>query len=89
LKPSEGPWALGVWHKLRSFESEWLGEVVRERVSSSLRLGMDVELAVDVDDVALDGAEAQDQIGADLAVAFPLGDEPQQFHLARGEAARV
>src|SRR5688572_80080 len=45
----------------------------------------DPELSVDVADVPLDRADAEHEFVRDLLVAQPVGDQPQDLGLARGE----
>jgi hypothetical protein len=43
------------------------------------------DLAVEVGDVPLDRAHAQDQLIGDLLVALTVRHQPQHFHFTRGQ----
>ena len=64
-------------------------EPLSMRGRHQLRAPRGAQLGQQVRDVPLDGAVADEQPGADLAVAEPVGDEPEHFCLARGEPVGV
>ena len=59
------------------------GEVVTEGIDGRLGPTVRVNLAVEILDVAVRGAAADEERPGDLAVAHPSGDQPQHVHLTR------
>src|SRR5262245_53721916 len=55
---------------------------MRQGVDGGGGSGGDVELGQDIRDVAADGVLAQGQLGGDLFIAPPAGQQRQHFHLA-------
>src|SRR3954451_22762895 len=62
------------------------GEVVVEGEAGGGGAVVHAELAVDVGDVRLDGARAEEEPRGDGGVAQPRGEQPQHLRLARREA---
>ena len=58
-------------------------------VGGRLGLTVDVELQVDVGDVSLNRARAQEERLGHLAIALASCDQPQDLDLTRGQAVRI
>ena len=87
--------------EFREYESghmPYIGAKTRRQLSSDLRAfvsgklevldlpaGRDVELVEDVAQMGFDGARAQEQLGTDLPVGRPRGDQPGDVQLLGGE----
>src|SRR5690606_30017969 len=65
------------------------GELVADGVGCGLGAVVRADLAVDVGDMALDGARADRELAGDLLVALAGGQQAQDLDLAPGQAVRV
>ena len=64
-------------------------EVVSQGIGGCLGLGMDVDLEVDVGDMALDGTGTEKEEIGDLPVALAGGDVLQHLDLTMGQAVGI
>src|SRR5450432_3277045 len=64
-------------------------QALLERLEHRLAAGVDLELAIDVLDVARHGLPRQAQMAGDLGVAESLGDTPQDIDFARRQFYRI
>src|SRR5215216_1344632 len=64
-----------------------LGQSVAEGEGDGIGAAAGADLGVGIDEVALDGVDAEDEAGGDLLVAPAIGEQSQHLHLARREAS--
>jgi hypothetical protein len=70
------------------FVALWHGgeQIVFGGEEGGSRAGGDADFVVDVLDVVVDGLHRNDELASDLLFGVTARDEPQDFHLALGEA---
>src|ERR1043165_4276634 len=84
--PSESSLARATsWGELPIF---WGHQAVTSREQASPGAVADSGLGVDVLDVVVDGLPCDDEAVGDLLVRQPSRNQPQHFHLTRGQPSR-